>query len=162
MTKVNFPGRLIQLGFVVPDLETAIASMTEKLGTGPFMTLPADPHEVWFRGKMEMSNYQLAFGYMGAMNIELIMPISGKSVYAEFLDRVPEGGVQHLGYQVDDFDAAAADMEARGFISTQKGSFGDTRFNYYEIAGAPGIMTEILYLDEAVQGMFASIKAETF
>lgn len=162
MTESNPLGRLIQIGFVVPDLDRAIASMTSKFGTGRFMPLPPNPHEVWFRGRMEMSNYQLAFGYMGEMNIELIMPLSGRNVYAEYLDRVPGGGVHHLGYQVEDFDVATVQMEARGFSAVQKGSFGGTRFNYYEAPEAPGIMTEILYLDAAVEGMFGSIRSGTF
>lgn len=162
MTQTNPLGRLIQLGLVVPNLDAAIATMTQKFGTGRFMPLPPNPHEVWFRGRMEMSNYQLAFGYIGEMNVELIMPILGANVYSEYLARVPAGGIHHLGYQVEDFDAAAAEMEARGFSPVQKGSFGDTRFHYYEAQDAPGIMSEILYLDPAVQGMFGSIKAQTF
>ena len=57
----------------------------------------------------------MAFGYIGDMQFEIIEPVAGKSTYSEFLERVPEGGVHHLGFSVDDYDAATADLLARGY-----------------------------------------------
>lgn len=162
MTHENLPGRLFQMGIVVPDMEAALAHMQGPMGTGRFMTLPADPKAGWFRGETEDMSYKLAFGYMGEMQVELIQPVSGRSTYAEYLDRVPGGGVHHLGFQVTDFAAAGADMTARGYRAVQTGSFGETRFTYYESDSDPGLLVEILYLDDAVQAMFASIADQSF
>ncbi|MGR3375986.1 VOC family protein [Salipiger abyssi] len=162
MTHENLPGRLFQMGIVVPDMKAAIAYMQTTMGTGRFMTLPADPKVTWFRGNMEEVSYEMAFGYMGDMQIELMMPVSGRSTYAEYLERVPTGGVHHLGFEVTEFDPAVAEMEARGFQAVQKGSFGDTRFNYYEHPDDKGTLVEILYLDSAVKEMFATIADQSF
>jgi methylmalonyl-CoA/ethylmalonyl-CoA epimerase len=51
---------------------------------------------------------------------------------------------------------------ARGYRLVQRGTFGDTKFGYFESSDDPGTMTEIVYLDPNVRGMFANIKAETF
>ena len=96
------------------------------------------------------------------VQFEIIQNISGKSTYSEFLDRVPEGGIHHLGYAVDDYDAATKDLEARGYKLVQRGTFGDTRFGYYESDDDFGTLTEIIYLDPNVQTMFANLKAQTF
>ena len=64
--------------------------------------------------------------------VVMIEPVAGKSTYSEFLERVPEGGVHHLGFSVEDYDAAAADLDARGYKLVQRGTFGDTKFGYYE------------------------------
>jgi hypothetical protein len=88
--------------------------------------------------------------------------VSGTSTYSEFLDRVPAGGVHHLGYAVEDYDAATADLLVRGYRPVQRGTFGDTKFGYFETDADPGTVTEIVYLDDNVKGMFAGIKAQTF
>ena len=61
-----------------------------------------------------------------------------------------------------DYDAATADLLARGYRLVQRGTFGDTKFGYFESSDDPGTMTEIVYLDPNVRGMFANIKAQTF
>ncbi|NTI43757.1 VOC family protein [Rhizobium rhizogenes] len=162
MSEPKMIGRFFQVGIVVPDMDAALRAMTAKIGTGRFMTLPPNLKESWYRGRMETMSYALAFGYMGDIQVELMQPISGNSTYSEYLAKFPEGGVHHLGFEVDDFDAAAAMMDERGYRAVQKGSFGDTRFNYYEHDGDTGVITEILFVDPAVKDMFARIREQNF
>jgi hypothetical protein len=69
----------------------------------------------------------MAFGYVGDVQFEVIEP----STYSEFLERVPAGGVHHLGFSVEDYDAATADLLGRGYRLVQRGTFGDTKFGYF-------------------------------
>ena len=64
-----------------------------------------------------------------------------------------------IGYVVPNL---TADPLARGYRLVQRGTFGDTKFGYFESSDDPGTMTEIVYLDPNVRGMFANIKAQTF
>ncbi len=163
MANRPLPGKLFQIGYVVPNLDAALAEFNNRLGAPRFMVLrEIVVQNGWFRGSTAPINHSMAFGYIGDMQFEIIENLSGKSTYSEFLDRVPEGGVHHLGYIVDDYDAADADLLARGYRLVQRGTFADTRFGYYESGEDPGTLTEILYLDATVQGMFANIKAQTF
>jgi methylmalonyl-CoA/ethylmalonyl-CoA epimerase len=116
----------------------------------------------WFRGSTAPINHSMAFGYIDDVQFEIIENISGKSTYSEFLDRVPDGGIHHLGYSVDNYDAATKDLEARGYKLVQRGTFGDTKFGYYESPDDFGTLTEIIYLDANVQDMFANLKAQKF
>jgi methylmalonyl-CoA/ethylmalonyl-CoA epimerase len=163
MPEHSTPGTLFQIGYVVPNLDAALAHLNGKLGAARFMALREIVVENgWFRGSNAPINHSMAFGYVGDMQFEIIEPVSGKSTYSEFLERVPEGGVHHLGYSVEDYDAATADLLARGYRAVQRGTFGDTKFGYFETSDDPGTVTEIVYLDPNVRGMFANIKAQTF
>ncbi len=163
MSGRSLPGTLFQIGYVVPNLDAALAHLNTKLGAPRFMVLREIVVENgWFRGAPATINHSMAFGYVGDVQFEVIEPVSGKSTYSEFLDRVPAGGVHHLGYSVEDYDAATADLLGRGYHAVQRGTFGDTKFGYFETADDPGVVTEIVYLDANVKGMFANIKAQTF
>ena len=163
MASRPLPGTLFQIGYVVPNLDAALAHLNGKLGAPRFMVLREIVVENgWFRGSDAPINHSMAFGYVGDTQFEIIENVAGKSTYSEFLDRVPEGGVHHLGYAVDDYDAATADLLARGYQLVQRGTFGDTKFGYFETGDDPGTLTEIVYLDANVRGMFANIKAQTF
>jgi len=157
------PGTLFQIGYVVPNMDAALVHLNTTLGAPRFMVLRGIVVENgWFRGAPETINHSMAFGYVGDVQFEVIEPVSGKSTYSEFLDRVPAGGVHHLGYSVEDYDTATADLLSRGYRLVQRGTFGDTKFGYFETADDPGTVTEIVYLDANVKGMFANIKAQTF
>jgi methylmalonyl-CoA/ethylmalonyl-CoA epimerase len=157
------PGSLFQIGYVVPDLDAALVHLNTKPGAPRFMVLRDIVVENgWFRGAPASINHSMAFGYVGDVQFEVIQSIAGKSTYSEFLERVPEGGVHHLGYSVEDYDGATADLLSRGYRLVQRGTFGDTKFGYFETNDDPGTVTEIVYLDANVRGMFANIKAQTF
>jgi methylmalonyl-CoA/ethylmalonyl-CoA epimerase len=163
MSDHTVPGSLFQIGYVVPNLDAALTHLNSTLGAPRFMVLRNIVVENgWFRGAPATINHSMAFGYVGDLQFEIIENVAGKSTYSEFLDRVPAGGVHHLGYSVADYDGATADLLKRGYRPVQRGTFGDTRFGYFESSDDPGTLTEIVYLDPNVQGMFASIKAQTF
>ena len=163
MSSRPLPGTFFQIGYVVPNLDAGLAHLNAKLGAPRFMVLREIVVENgWFRGGPATINHSMAFGYVGEVQFEVIEPVAGNSTYAEFLDRVPDGGVHHLGFSVGDYDAATADLLARGYKLVQRGTFGDTKFGYFESSDDPGTMTEIVYLDPNVRGMFANIKAQTF
>ena len=163
MSDRPLPGTLFQIGYVVPNLDAALAHLNTMLGAPRFMVLRDIVVENgWFRGAPATISHSMAFGYVGDVQFGIIENVAGKSTYSEFLERVPEGGVHHLGYSVEDYDAATADLLARGYRPVQRGTFGDTKFGYFETSDDPGTVTEIVYLDPNVRGMFASIKAQTF
>jgi methylmalonyl-CoA/ethylmalonyl-CoA epimerase len=163
MASHPLPGKLFQFGYVVPNLDAALAHFNNRLGAPRFMVLrEIVVQNGWFRGSTAPINHSMAFGYIDDVQFEIIENISGKSTYSEFLDRVPDGGIHHLGYSVDNYDAATKDLEARGYKLVQRGTFGDTKFGYYESPDDFGTLTEIIYLDANVQDMFANLKAQKF
>lgn len=163
MSDRTVPGKLFQVAYVVPNLDAGLAHLNNRLGAPRFMIFRNIMVEnAWYRGGPAEINHSMAFGYIGDVQFEIIENVAGKSTYSEFLERVPQGGVHHLGYSVDDYDAATSGLQARGYSLVQRGTFGGTKFGYFESPDDPGTVTEIIYLDPNVQTMFANLKAQTF
>lgn len=152
-------GRLFQIGYVVPDLRRAMLAFKANLGITHFLvrenTSLADQRYMDARADFKQS---IAFCYTGDMQVELIQPLSGPSTYTDFLERCPEGGVQHLGYRVDDLDAAVAAITARGFRAVQSGSAGSTRLAYFHGPEMHGTAIELLQIHEGELATFERLK----
>lgn len=161
MTKPSLASQVFQIGYVVPDLTAAMAFFKEKLGVPRFLEIRnANLSDKTFRGKPSDMRYSMAFGYLGDMQIELIEPVSGDSTYSEFLKRNPTGGAQHVAFMVEDFDAACADLKAKGFDIVQSGRNGKTRLAYFDTEAAIGTLTELVYIDPPERAHFAELKED--
>jgi methylmalonyl-CoA/ethylmalonyl-CoA epimerase len=83
---------LHHVGYVVPDLDRAIAFYTETLG------LRLDRRELGDAGPgvgIEVAVFRLGTGSTG---IELIKPTTESGPFAEFLRANPAGGLHHVAY----------------------------------------------------------------
>jgi catechol 2,3-dioxygenase-like lactoylglutathione lyase family enzyme len=139
-------GRLTHLGIVVRDIEKAIAMYRDTFGAGPFkrFSLPSDDF-ITFRWRHHFGipaddhRYEVAYGNMGAIGVELFQCIAGDSIPQRFLDARGEG-VWHYGYDVDDIEATTAWMSAHGFpvIGGSEHSDG-TRMLYFDTFAATGV-----------------------
>ena len=56
---------------------------------------------------------RVALAQIGPMQIELIQPLEGESIYAEFI-REHGYGIHHIAATVDDLESAVAQAEALG------------------------------------------------
>ncbi len=163
MSDIAPPGTLFHIGYVVPNLDRALAYFNDRLGAPRFMAFREVPVEnATFRGSPAAISHSMAFGYVGDMQIEVIEPLSGHSTYAEFLNRVPAGGVHHLADRVDDYDRAVSALEMRGYTLVQSGTFGRTRFGYFEAGDDIGTVTEIVHLDADTVAIFERIRTQAF
>jgi hypothetical protein len=100
---------IIQMAYVVTDIQRAMNLWISKLNVGPWFLLPSftgdDPQ---YRGKPSRADVSLAMSFAGHMNVELIQPNNeAPSVYREVLEaRGP--GFHHWGVATANFDR---DME---------------------------------------------------
>ncbi len=97
-------GRLNHVGVATPSIDESVRLYRDMLGAsaiGEKFALPAQGVWVCF---VDLPNSQ----------IELIEPYDANSPIARFLERNPAGGQHHVCFEVDDIDAAAADMKAKG------------------------------------------------
>ena len=105
---------LDQVGFVVRDLESAIALYEPMFG--PFSRMDPGPMTFHYRGRDEECELRLAFGRSGDVEIELIQWLRGGSPHKEFLDAGREG-MHHLRFPVPALEPSIAAAEALGFRS---------------------------------------------
>ncbi|SHE56737.1 methylmalonyl-CoA epimerase [Kaistia soli DSM 19436] len=96
-------GRLNHVAIAVPDLEAAVLIYRDTLGAR--VSAPQDLPE---------HGVTTVFVELPNTKIELLAPLGDGSPIAAFLQRVPEGGVHHLCFEVNDIAAAAARLTATG------------------------------------------------
>ena len=136
------PG-LFQHAYVVTDLAEAKEGFRTALGCDGWFELPATDLEFDVRGVPTVCALGIAFARSGDVQVELIEPVRGDGLHAEFLaTRGP--GVHHLGFLVDDLDAALAFAEVCGAPRVMAGAFGSLRFAYVDTASTLGVYAELV------------------
>jgi catechol 2,3-dioxygenase-like lactoylglutathione lyase family enzyme len=134
---------------VVRDLDRAMERYVNEVGIGPWSVYTFGPGWIRmnFRGEERGYVMKLALAQVGEVMYELIEPVQGPNTYEEFLNARGEG-LHHLGYFVDDIDAAIEEMEGKGFPLLQSGrgfgAEGDGAYAYFETEDALGHIVEAI------------------
>ncbi len=130
----SFLGSLVQVCVVTRDYRRTIEGFVN-LGIGPWTIRMIDGSNVSgiYRGRPADFSAKLCLANSQNMNWEVIEPISGRSIYAEFLKRHGEG-VQHLAFSCNgiDYEERVRQFEERGYVVVQHGViFGGIDFHYF-------------------------------
>jgi catechol 2,3-dioxygenase-like lactoylglutathione lyase family enzyme len=148
----------VQIAWVTKDLDATENALTSLLGARKWVRVPDvhfGPDTCTYRGQPADFVAHISFSYAGDTQLELIAPVSGESVYSEFLDRAGPG-LHHICIEVDDVDEAVsgAEVVARGLMP------GGMEFAYVtaEAAGVPYI--EIAHIPQEIRAFFDYIKQE--
>ena len=138
-----------QIGIVTEDIEAAMRRYSRIFDCGPWHVYtygPAIVEEPTFRGAAGRFEMRLALAGSGPQ-LELIQPLTGPSLYHEWLERHGEG-LHHIGMRVPDLDAGIRDMEQRGFVVLQSGRGygldGDGGFAYLDTTVELGVILELI------------------
>lgn len=155
------PSRFHQLGYVVADLDEAMAWWGRALGVGPFFVTPEfTMPEFLYRGAPSAPSIRLALSHWGDQQIELIQQHNdAPSGYRAFMESAP-GGVQHLACWSDNIAADLAFYLARGLRIQQEGGSpvnDGTRFYYLEGDSHMGAVIELIDMTPAKHARFARI-----
>ncbi len=138
-------GDIRQNGYVVRDIEAALAHWTQVLGVGPFFYFERVPMEDFrYRGAPSPIEVSIALANSGPLQIELIQQRNdAPSMYRDFLATGREG-LQHVAFWTEDFDARLGEARARGHAVGQAGRIGaDGRFVYLETEAHAGTVIEL-------------------
>lgn len=115
MNIVGF-SKIEQVGIVVRDIDRATRQY-ESLGFGPFKRYDIGKyvaeHILYGKTIRDVKN-EVSIGQGRSADIELIQPVSGKSILREFLDAKGEG-IHHIAVSVDDLDKETERLHALGF-----------------------------------------------
>lgn len=137
-----------QIGIVVPDLEEAITYYQEKFFVGPFLKIPdfqkLGYQETYYKGEPEKFNSTFAFFRLGTMEVEIIQPLYGRSIYRDFLEAGRQG-LHHLGFDVyDDFDQRLAAYTKIGIGVLMNGRGANRAFAYLDTEKVGGVIFELI------------------
>jgi catechol 2,3-dioxygenase-like lactoylglutathione lyase family enzyme len=158
----GFLGKRVQLAFVVTDLDATLKYWTEVLGVGPFVVIESSKgdRKVIHRGQETQMDMELAFAYMGDIQIEIVHQTNDEpSTYKEFTDQGLTG-MHHIAFWPQEFDEACAHLEANGFAEVTSFYMADGTRNvaYYQAPGAVGALVEIVPMTPARTAYFSRIQ----
>jgi len=153
------PGEVRQIGYVVTDLDDAIAGWL-KMGVGPWFVIRNLPQRVTYRDAPCEVKLSMALSNSGDLQVELIQQLDETpSIFTEFL-AATGGGFHQLAYWAEDFDAAMAKLTEAGWPQVWSGGEGEgVRFAYFEPPTGAAIV-EIMELTEASAGMGAYVREQ--
>ena len=156
----------VQIAWLTRDLDATEKALTTLLGAKKWVRIPSvhfAPDTCTFRGRPADFVAHISLSYAGDTQLELIAPVSGESIYTEFLDRAG-AGLHHICVEapdIDAFDTALADAESHGAPVVQQGVMpGGMRFGYIsaEAAGVPYI--EIAHISPEIRAFYDYVKQE--
>lgn len=138
-------GPIRQIGYVVRDIEAAMAVWAGRLRIGPWFYNPHLPLTRYsFRG-VEYDDFRMsyAFANSGEMQIELIQQrCDTPSLYLEHLERYGEG-LQYICVWPENYDEVYESAKKDGLTPAQEGEVRGNRFAYFEDAGHGGTSLEM-------------------
>lgn len=154
--------QIMQIAYVVDDLDRALEHWTKAMGIGPFFVMEGleiiDPR---YRGQPSDIDITIALAYSGTMCVELIKQNDdGPSVYREMLDRTGSGGFHHWGIGTEQFDEEVTRYKSRGYDEVFSGrvAVGD-QYAYMDTQEDLGGMIELIKLTPAVRELFGNLEA---
>ncbi|MEA4969663.1 MAG: VOC family protein [Candidatus Pelethousia sp.] len=142
----NLLTEISQIGVAVSDLEAAIAAMRCIFGVEPDEFLGPSNAPRLYHGRKVACETKIALYRFANIEIELIEPVCGESVWSDFV-RDKGTGVQHLKFSVDSFAAAAAQLGAAGYLPEMEGDSARTvpglKWAYFDTGRDLGYSVEI-------------------
>jgi len=137
---------VLQVGFVVRDLDASMRTLSERYGIGPWKTvefLDGDAQDLVKDDEPASYAIRIAFAEVGRLQWELIQPLDDRSNYAEFLAEHGEG-VHHLKMAVENYDETVAELRGRGHRVLIGGNFRGTDLVYLSTERDLGVIAEIV------------------
>ena len=136
-------GPVVQIAWVTDDVDATERLLSEQFGVGSWTRIPDvefGPETTTLRGRPVSFTAHISLGYAGDLQLELIEPVSGETIHAEFLSEHGPG-LHHVCFEVDDLDEACQAAESADLAVLMRGSMlgGEIEFAYVDgsAAGAP-------------------------
>ena len=149
---------IVQICFIVDDLDAAIDNWIETRNAGPFFVakdlsgVPID-----YKGTDSTLAISVAMGMAGDLQIELVEPIgNGPSVYSDMF-APGQTGFHHVATFVSDFEQAVRDHVSNGFEMNARGTFAGDKFAYMDTRSSVGFFTELYEEGPGLRGMYRKI-----
>lgn len=132
--------KLCQIGFVTSDIKKAMEDWVNYLQVGPWRVVTLSNTSVKDSAFLidetltdAPYEFYLAISYIGELQVELIQPGYGPTIYQKFIDERGEG-IHHYKEEIkpEEWDTVIETYEKSGMRVTQKGTFGNARYAYVD------------------------------
>ena len=137
--------QLLQICVVVKDLQKSMEFYWTIFGIGPWHILTFQPPTMTntkVRGKPVQYSMKLGLAQIGNIQWELIQPLTGESIYKEFLDKKGEG-LHHIACDVGDYNKAVTALQKHGIGILMSGDLPGESYAYMDTEKYIGTIIEI-------------------
>lgn len=157
-------GPITQTAWVVEDIAAAETFLGSHFGVARWTRIPDvhfTPDSCTYRGRPADFVTHISLAYRGELQLELIQPVRGDSIYTEFLDRAGPG-LHHVCFEPDDFAAAVTQASEAGVDVVQQGSMagGAMEFAYLDGSAAGFPYVELARLGPELRAFFTTLKEQ--
>ena len=156
---------LAQIAWVVKDIETTLRFFQDVMGISfsKVDTIRVKEFGATYYGKPSNAESLVAMAYSGGIFIELIQPVSGNSVFQDYLDKNPAGGIQHYAYSipVTKLDKVISEFADKGFSVISSFDHPIAKIVFFDTRKEIGIMTEIMGITEEGEKAVQQMKNQT-
>lgn len=116
----------IQIGLIVDDLEPVMKNLEEILGIGPFRIVDFPPEgadvKMFYRGKPAQFKAKFCFFDLGNIELEIIQPLEGDTVWGDYLKANNGKGLHHIKFNVPEHEPVKMYFDSKGIEVSQMGS----------------------------------------
>ncbi|KIO77672.1 hypothetical protein TH53_08100 [Pedobacter lusitanus] len=140
---------LAQIGWVVPDIHAAVKFLSHALGIAGFPKpehIRAQDLDMTYYGQVVEGDWLTTQTYNGGTFIELVQPVSGQSMFHDYLVRYPAGGTQHMAFRlpVSDFVRVTSELREQGYEVISEVDHPIARMAFFDTYQTLGVATEIM------------------
>lgn len=137
----------IQICWVVPDIHASVKFLSEKLGIAfpkPEHTRAQDLNMTYY-GNVVPGEWLTTQAYNGSAYLELVQPLSGRSMFHDYLAKYPDGGIQHNAFRlpVSGFEKVTNDLRESGYELITEVDHPIARMAFFDTYKTLGVVTEI-------------------
>jgi methylmalonyl-CoA/ethylmalonyl-CoA epimerase len=139
-------GEVVQIGIVVKNLQKAVDNYWATFGIGPWQTIRMEPpilNDVTLRGKSVNASMLAAIAQSSNLQLELIQPLEGPSIWKEFLEEKGEG-LHHVQARVQNPKAVLTALKEMGVEVLMSGKIGPNIFYYMDTEPLLGTIYEFI------------------
>ena len=156
---------LTQIAWVVKDINPTLRFFQEVLGLkfSKVDTIRVKEFGATYYGKPSNAESLVAMAYSGGTFIELIQPVSGNSIFQDYIDENPAGGIQHIAYSipVDKLNKIISEFSDKGFSVISSFDHPIAKIVFFDTRKEIGIMTEIMGITEEGEKAVQQMKNQT-
>ena len=154
---------LAQIGWVVPDIHAAVKFLSGALGIAGFPEperVRQQDLDMTYNGKVVAAEWLTTQTYNGGTFIELVQPLSGDSMFHDYLAKYPAGGTQHLAFRlpVSDFERVTNELREQGYVVISEVDHPIARMAFFDTYQTLGVATEIMGITPEGRGIIKQME----
>jgi methylmalonyl-CoA/ethylmalonyl-CoA epimerase len=134
---------IVQVCILVKDVEDAARKLEKLVGIGPFEIFEPDYQDLTFQGKVGKFKMKIGLAKAGTVQIELMQPLWGQTIYEEFAMRKGYG-LHHLGIRTENMEESLSEMQGKGFKVIQSGNRPGVKWAYLSTEEQTGVIFELI------------------